>query len=213
MLTSPITTPHFRTSVINLVATYYDTVDSLSSPEALPVPLVPALKPIDSTLIPSDSISQLLIMTASWVDLASSDPVIASISQQVFNLEVAYAAFCGVQHVVVHGPTLDDGSRLTQFSRAMQEAISIGPYIQFHVLLPISTLKSKNAQNNNHLAHYARHSSKANGGTLSDWSSWEVWNAIRQFCNYAGRISVGKAFNRVLYLFFSLTSHIEHCGT
>ena len=110
MLTSPITTPHFQTSVLNLVSTYRKTVDSAADPSALPVPLVPALKPIDSTLIPSDTISQLLITTSSWIDLASPDPVIANVSQQVFNLEVAYAAFCGVQHVVVQGPTLGNGS-------------------------------------------------------------------------------------------------------
>jgi hypothetical protein len=192
MLTSPITTPHFQTSVINLISTYYKTVGASLNPEALPVPLVPALKPIDSTLVPSDSISQIVIATASWIDLASPDPVIANISQQVLNLEVAYAAFCGVQHVLVHGPTLGHGSSLTQFSKAIQEAISIGSYIQFHVLVSIGKPKARNAEDTECLAHFARAGRKSSKEVLSDWSTWDAWNTIRQFCNYSGRLSVGK---------------------
>jgi protein arginine N-methyltransferase 5 len=191
MLTSPITTPHFQTSVLNLVSTYYKTVDTAVDPTALPVPLVPALTPVDTTLGPSDSISQLLITSASWIDLASPDPVIASISQQVFNLEVAYAAFCGVQHIVVQGPTLGNGSLVTQFARAIQEAISIGPYIQFHLLMPIGIPKQKNTADAEHLAHYARSSRENRASAVSEWSSWEAWHTVRQFCNYTGRLTLG----------------------
>jgi protein arginine N-methyltransferase 5 len=152
---------------------------------------VPALKPVDSTLSPYDTISQLILTTASWIDLASPDPAIANISQQVFNLEVAYAAFCGVYHVVVPAPALGNGSRLTQFARAMQEALSIGPCIQFHVLIPIGTLKAKGVDDSKHLAHFARSASSSSAGLLSEWSGWEAWNTIRQFCNYSSPLSLG----------------------
>lgn len=200
MLTSTITTPHFRDNVHNLVASYYATVDNAENPDEFPVPLVPALKPIDSTLTPNDIISQLIITAASWIDLASPDPIIANVSQQVFNLEVAYAAFCGVQHIVVQAPTLGNHSRLTQFSRAIQGALSIGSYIQFHILLPIAGSDAKSVQESKHLSRFAK-TDEANetGGHISDWTSWDAWNAIRQFCNYSGRLSVGKKFNHNIF--------------
>lgn len=192
MLTSPMTTAHFQTSVLNLVSTYLQTVDASSDPEALPIPLVPAFTPIDTTLVPSDSISQLIVVTAQWIDLASKDPAIANISQQVFNLEVAYAAFCGVQHVVIPGPNIGAAPQISQFARAVQEAISIGPYIQFHVLLPAGKSKVKSADDLQHLAHFARPNGKSAKNVVSDWSSWDAWHSIRQFCNYSGRLSLGK---------------------
>ena len=191
MLTSPITTPHFQTSVLNLISTYYKTVDDTPDPSSLPVPLVPALKPIDSTLIPSDTISQLLITTAAWIDLASPDPVIANISRQVFNLEVAYAAFCGVQHIIVQGPSVGTGILIPQYARAIQEAIGIGPYIQFHIMMPIGASKAKFAVDAESLASFARTGVKDGAGSVSEWTSWEAWHAIRQFCNYSGRLTLG----------------------
>ncbi|KIW06519.1 uncharacterized protein PV09_02953 [Verruconis gallopava] len=198
MVTSPITTAHFQTSVLNLISTYYQTVDASTNPEALPIPLVPALKPIDSPLTPNDPISQLIITTATWIDLASSDPVIANLSQQVFNLEVAYAAFCGVQHVVVQGPKIGAGSQVTQFARALQEAISIGPYIQFHVLMPAGLVKQKCAEDQTSLAYHARPQNKAAAETVSEWSSWETWNTIRRFCNFSDRVSLALSITKQL---------------
>jgi protein arginine N-methyltransferase 5 len=196
MLTSPITTPHFRTSVLNLVATYHKTASTHPSPEDLPVPLIPALKPIDSTLMPSDTISQLLITASTWIDLASPDPVIANVSRQVFNLEVAYAAFCGVQHIVVQGPTVGNGAVIQQFSRAMQEAIAVGPYIQFHLQMPLGDSKTNVAVDAESLAAFARADRNGEKGTITEWSSWEVWHAVRQFCHYSGKLTLGRSNSR-----------------
>ena len=189
MLTTPITTPHFQSSVQNLISSYYDSI-----PNERPVPLVPALKPLDSPLIPSDSISQLVMIAASWIDLASPDPVIANISQQVLNLEVAYAAFCGVQHLVIQAPSLHSASRITQYARAIQEALAIGSYMHFHILLPIAHSKAKGPNDPAHLSHFARMANSGDSYSTSDWSPWEAWNAIRQFCTYSPRLSVGKNF-------------------
>ena len=197
MITSPITTLIFRNSVLNLASTYYQTADSARDSDKLPIPLVPALIPEHSTLGPNDTISQLLMTTASWIDLASPDPVIANLSRQVFNLEVAYAAFCGVQHVIVHGPDLRKGSVVQQFARAIQEAIGIGPYIQFHILMPMGASRMKTAIPGQVLADYARIGGESREDTVSEWSSWEAWNAMRQFCNYSGRLTLGKLCPRV----------------
>ena len=73
-------------------------------------PIIEALTPNDSVLIPHGSISQLIAISSSWLDLASADSIIADVSRQAFNLEIAYAAFCGISQVLVAGPVLPDGT-------------------------------------------------------------------------------------------------------
>jgi protein arginine N-methyltransferase 5 len=203
MITSPITTPHFHSSVQALLSSYNVALDSNVDPsEHVPVPLIPALRPADSPLIPHDNISQLLTTTASWIDLASPDPIIANISRQVFNLEIAYAAFCGVQNVIVQGPVLFDGticiSRITQFARAIQEALSIGPYLQIYIHLPMLPSTTTAPENQSHLSLFAKSQDACDNIEIaSAWASWEAWNVIRTLCAFSGRLFVGKEFNFV----------------
>jgi protein arginine N-methyltransferase 5 len=198
MLTSPLTTPHFQSNVQALLTSYHTALDSTADSSQFPtIPLVPALTPADSPLIPHDSISQLLATTSTWIDLASPDPVIANISRQVFNLEIAYAAFCGIQHVIVQGPILFDGtictSRLTQYARAIQEALATGPYLQIYIVLPMAPSGSKTPENQSHLSCFARSQEACDEiEVASAWSAWESWNVIRTLCNYMGRLTVGK---------------------
>jgi protein arginine N-methyltransferase 5 len=156
---------------------------------------------LDSPLIPHGGISQLLAATSPWIDLTSSDPVIADVSRQVFNLEIAYAAFCGVQNVVITGPYLPDGaicsSGIAQFARAVQEALHTGPYIQVQILLPMLPIKtSANAvQDSWHLSNFAIKSPNSTVDDINEqdqWGTWEAWNLIRSFCNYNSRLGLGK---------------------
>jgi protein arginine N-methyltransferase 5 len=201
MLTSPITTPHFHSSVQALLSSYHAALDSdVDSAEDIPIPLIPALTPADSPLIPHDNISQLLVTTASWIDLASPDPIIANVSRQVFNLEIAYAAFCGVQNVIVPGPVLFDGtictSRLTQYARAIQEALSIGPYLQIYIHLPMVPSSAKAPENQSHLSRFARSQDACDTTEIAGaWISWEAWNVVRTLCAFSGRLLVGKTLN------------------
>jgi protein arginine N-methyltransferase 5 len=172
-------------------------LDGGALPEDIPVPLIPAFTPADTPLLPHGSVSQLLATTAPWIDLASPDPVIFNVSRQILNLEIAYAAFCGVQNVVIQGPTLyasvTGSSMLTQYARAIKEALTIGPYLQFHILLPMAPSKPKLASLQSHLSDFARVSSDEDLSESTDpWSPWEAWNVIRTMCNYSGRLSVGK---------------------
>lgn len=197
MLTSPLTTPLFQSSVKTLVTLYQAMLDGGALPEEIPVPLIPAFTPADTPLLPQDSISQLLATAAPWMDLASPDPIIFNISRQILNLEIAYAAFCGVQNVVVQGPRLYGSgigsSMLTQYARAIKEALTIGPYVQFHILLPMIPSKGKPASPQLHLSDFARVASDEDLSESTDpWSPWEAWNVIRSVCNYSGRLSVGK---------------------
>jgi protein arginine N-methyltransferase 5 len=200
MLTSPLTTPVFQASVHTLLTLYQTVLDGGALPEDIPVPLIPAFTPADTPLLPHDSVSQLLATAAPWMDLASPDPIIFNISRQILNLEIAYAAFCGVQNVVIQGPTLyasvGGSSMLTQYARAIKEALTIGPYVQFHIMLPMVPSKGKPASLQSNLSEFARLSSdEARSESTDPWSSWEAWNVIRGVCNYSGRLSVGKKRN------------------
>lgn len=200
MLTSPLTTPIFQSNVQTLLTLYQAKLDQGSLPEEIPVPLIPAFTPTDTPLLPQDSISQLLATAAPWMDLASPDPIIFNISRQILNLEIAYAAFCGVQNVVIQGPTLYasvvGSSMLTQYARAIKEALTIGPYVQFHILLPMIPSKGNLASVQSHLSDFARVSNDEDLSQSTDpWSSWEAWNLVRSVCNYNGRLSVGKRTN------------------
>jgi protein arginine N-methyltransferase 5 len=215
MLTTPITTPHFHASVLTLLTTYNQTHgEDAALNEDIPLPLIPALSPIDTPLTPGDNIAQMVAVTSPWIDLGSSDPVIAHLSRQVFNLEIAYAAFCGVINVVVQGPRLQNGSEgLSQYARAIKEALSLGGYLQLHITTPMGDISESADEDMGHLARFARDAyNPANGNpqtTKSDpFASWDAWNLIRTVCRYNQRLCVGK--NKCN---FSLSGILDHtCG-
>jgi protein arginine N-methyltransferase 5 len=196
MLTTPITNDHFHSRVLNLLGSYNQAVSE--SPQAQPLPLVPALENIDTPLTPSDTISQLLAFTSSWIDLGSPDPVIAHLSRQVFHLEIAYAAFCGVVTVVVPGPRLSHGSSaISQYARAVKEALSTAGYIQLHILMPMKGTKTTNEDVDlGHLARFVSPTHDAGSKSISKkpslFGAWDAWNTIRSICRYPNRLSVGK---------------------
>src|SRR5690349_5070711 len=110
MLTSPITSPHFHSRVFTLVSSYLSELSQLESSEKHstssipPAPIIPPLDPVDTPLTPSDTLSQIIAYSSPWIDLCSPDPLIANISRQVLNIEIAYASFCGVGHIIIPGP-------------------------------------------------------------------------------------------------------------
>jgi len=162
----------------------------------VPLPLIPALESVDTPLTPSDTISQLLTFTSSWIDLASPDPVIAFLSRQVFHLEIAYAAFCGVVTVVVPGPPLAYGAAgVSQFARAIKEALSTGSYIQLHIMMPMDASKvGDEKEDMGSLARFARpeFAEKQEQTTTDAFGAWDAWNAIRTMSKYHNRLSVGE---------------------
>jgi type II protein arginine methyltransferase len=200
MLTTSITTSHFQSRVQALLSTYHSELLSLeSNREAPPLPVVPALTPADSTLTPHDSIAHLIGVTSSWIDLCSPDKVISSLSLQVFNLEVTYAAFCGIQNVLVPGPFLPDGSvarsAAAQFARVIAEAVAVAPYIHFQILFPMHPVSSLlPSSESGHLSNYAIKPAGFQVTTYysqSNWATWEAWNLIRTLCKYHSRLSLG----------------------
>ena len=196
MLTTPITNAHFHSRVLNLLSSYNQAVSD--SPQAQPLPLIPALENIDTPLTPNDNISQLLAFTSAWIDLGSLDPVIAYLSRQVFHLEIAYAAFCGATTVVVPGPRLSHGAAgISQYARAIKEALLTGGYLQLHLLMPMDGTKpASDDADLGHLARFVRAEYDSQSSSRSkrhdSFSSWEAWNSIRSVCGYHNRLSIGK---------------------
>ncbi len=192
MITSTITNHHFHTRVLSLLNLYTQRQsEEPLHPQALP--LIPALDNLDTPLSPSDTISQLVTFTSSWIDLSSPDPVVSHLSRQVFHLEVAYASFCGATNVVIPGPRLIHGqSGVSQYARAIKEALALASYIQLHVQMPMDGMRGDNNDDVGDLAGFARPEYVASSQEKSTdpWASWEAWNTIRSICKYHQRLSL-----------------------
>lgn len=140
MLTTPITTPIFRARVLTLVSNHLEEIETHPG-KTIPIPIIPSFSPFDTPLAPSEIVSQLLAVASPWIDLSSPDPVIYNISRQVLELEVAYAAFCGVGNIILPSPKLhhgrSHGEGIAQYAYAIQEALNVGQYIQLSVSMPM----------------------------------------------------------------------------
>jgi hypothetical protein len=194
MLTAPISTPDFQSKVVDQVEQHLEKLSNSDAPSTIPMPLLSPLTPKDTTLTPDDSNSALIAVVSSWIDLGSLDPLIANVSLQVFNLEMAYAAFCGIQHVMLHGPL--PGSNVIQYARAVSESFGMGPYIHLNVLLPMVGELEHESGDGTHLAELAKEQEVAlpeeDDPSEDVFGSWDTWDTLRTMCNYDSRLSVGK---------------------
>ncbi|KAL2853677.1 PRMT5 arginine-N-methyltransferase-domain-containing protein [Aspergillus pseudodeflectus] len=206
MLTTPITTPHFHSRVLSLLSSHLANIQAVShdDPRTLMTtqnvrPLVvPQLGPSDTHLTPNDAMSQLVGVTSSWIDMCSPDPLIADISRQVFMLEVAYAAFCGIGYLLIPGPKLHHNGMHSEgviyYARAIQDAIGLGPYIQFHVWLNMVDSQDLEVDEMGDLAPLAREvfyeDLENQSPKLDLFGTWDAWDAIRRSCKYHSRLFV-----------------------
>lgn len=194
MITCPITIAQFQSRVVEQLKSHMDTLSTSKKPEDEPFPLIAPLTPTDTDLTPNDSNSALVAVLSGWIDLGSSDPLVAHVSRQVFSLEIAYAAFCGIQNIVLHGPLLE--SDVMQYARAVQEGLGMGPYLQFQILIPMTGEQELANCEGTHLAELARevHTSMPEEDEPSEdlFTTWDSWDAIRTMCDYSSRLSIGK---------------------
>jgi len=205
MLTSPITSPHFHSRVLTLISSHLSEIAEFEAEGSLknglpPPPIIPPLNPVDTPLSPGDTVSQLIGYCSPWIDLASADPLIANISRQVLNIEVAYASFCGLGNIIIPGPrtyscntTESDG--LIQYARAIQEALTIGSYVHVALHIPMYG-NNQGKEMTGDLAPLARKPLEAEkekeNKEAEMFETWDAWNAIRSVCKYSSRLSVGK---------------------
>lgn len=207
MMTVPITTSHFHSRVLGLLSSYlanlesptYDAVGTMATTQNTRLMVVPPLSKADSYLTPNDATSQLVGVTSSWIDLCSPDPLIADLSRQVLMLEVAYAAFCGIGYLLIPGPKLHHGTLHSEgviyYARAIQDALNLGPYIQFNIWQQMVDNPEVEVDTMGDLAPLARAEYLApdEGERLKvdPFGSWDAWDSIRKSCKYHTRLFVG----------------------
>lgn len=139
MLTVPITTPYFNLRVLNLLIEHDGKVGPAGG--ALAVPNVSSLTALDTNLSPGETVSQMLGVISPWIDLCSPDPIIFSVSRQVLEMEMAYAAFCGIGNVILPCPKIHHskihGVGIAQYAHATQLALDVGSFIQVSITMPM----------------------------------------------------------------------------
>lgn len=207
MITRPITTPSFQARVLSALDSYFETVSKSANADDVPYPLIPPLTPEDTTLLPDEFITTMLLVSSPWIDLASSDPAVAHVSRQVFNHEIAYAAFCGVNNIIVQGPRLEGNGSVAQYARSIMQALNLGAYLNLQIMMPMTGTEVKDvSQSPRHVASRARNltdsvaAASNNSDTLCSWDAWEL---IRTLCSFNSRLSVGKSCSSFLSIFFS----------
>ncbi|MCJ1394856.1 methyltransferase protein [Xylographa bjoerkii] len=187
MLTTPITTSLFHHRVQELVTQALQT--NIDKDDQALIPTIPPLSLPDTPLTPGDITSQLLAFVSPWIDLCSPDPLISNISRQVLYLEIAYAAFCGIEYVFVPGPKLYHGDAAThgtpQYARAVQEALSIGSHLSIHIMFPmIADPIDESSSVIGNLASQTRPEYIDEVDELRPqkpdiFGTWDAWNTIR----------------------------------
>ncbi|PLB47260.1 protein methyltransferase RmtC [Aspergillus steynii IBT 23096] len=205
MLTTPITTSHFQSRVLGLLSSHlsntsavsHDAHGTLGNTENTQPLVIPPLGPSDTHLTPNEAMSQLVGATSSWIDLCSPDPLVADISRQVLMLEVAYAAFCGIGYLLVPGPKLHHGNMhsegLLYYARTIQDAINLGPYIQFHIWLRTVDNPDLEVDEIGDLTPRAEFLEGFPGGSssrLDPFGTWDAWDLIRRTCRYHSRLFI-----------------------
>ncbi|KIW34003.1 hypothetical protein, variant [Cladophialophora immunda] len=208
MVTSPITTPYFHSRVLTLLSSSLalQSVEDITKTKSASPVIIPPLTPADTPLTPDESISQTIALTSSWIDLGSPDPIIADVSRQVLQLEVAYAAFCGLTYVLVPGPLIRgqgvSDSGIAQYARAISDALSQGPYMQLYIWLPVIDHSEEQIDQMGSLAPFTRQQflehDEAEVERLDVFGSWEAWNMIRSICKYPSRLCVALSIPKLL---------------
>lgn len=200
MAAVPITTPDFQSRVLATLQQHLDATPPNQHHLSTALPSLPALTPQDSALSPDSGAAALLGRVSPWLDLGSRDPAVAQVSRAAFGLEVAWAAFCGLQNVLVPGPRA--GGDAVQFARAVLAALAAGPLLGVNVLLPMSgelELDGLDGGAGVDLAELARaefasspedeHEDEEESG--DEFRAWQVWDTVRGLCNYNSRLSIG----------------------
>ncbi|KAJ5279382.1 hypothetical protein N7478_004754 [Penicillium angulare] len=214
MMTVSITTQYFHSRVLSLLSSYlsnlqsptYDSIGTMATTRNTRPLTIPPLSKSDSNLTPNDATSQLVGVTSSWIDLCSPDPLIADLSRQVLMLEVAYAAFCGIGYLLVPGPKLHHGSLHSEgvvyYARAIQDALNLGPYIQYHIWFPMVDNPELEVDTMGDLAPLAREEFlQPDDGVMPKvdlFGTWDAWDLIRKSCKYHTRLFVALAMPKQL---------------
>ncbi|KAI9928307.1 methyltransferase protein [Aspergillus wentii] len=187
MLTAPITTSQFHSRVLTLLSSHLSSLQkatcdpngTMATTQNIRPLVIPQLTPSDTHLTPNDAMTQLVGVT-------------------ILMLEVAYAAFCGIGYILVPGPKLHHGSMHSEgvgfYARAIQDALNIGPYIQFHIWLRTVDSPDLEVDQIGDLAPLAREEFLVSDGEpttkVDPFGTWDAWDTVRRTCKYHARLFV-----------------------
>ncbi|KAL8714352.1 MAG: hypothetical protein Q9220_001685 [cf. Caloplaca sp. 1 TL-2023] len=208
MLTISITTPLFQSRVLALLSNHLADLKGGSTDET-PLPTLPSLSATDTALSPGDTTRYLIGIVSPWIDLSSPDPLVCAISRQVLELEVSYAAFCGISNVIVPGPRLQyasvNGEGIAQYAYAVQEALALSNSMtQILIHLPIfyrSDPEPEDVQGNLSAFTRPEYVEEELKSKYDFLRSWDAWHIVRTVCNYNARLYVALSIPRHLPAF------------
>lgn len=213
MLTAPITNLHFQSRVLTLHKNHLQDLRGNNDRHSS-APIIPSLSALDTSLGPGETISQTIGVISPWIDLCSPDPLVYNISRQVLELEVAFAAFCGLGNVIVTGPRIhygqSHGDGLMQYALAIQQALVLSNYLQIEIKLPMLDHTDADSYTPPDTLGYRvreeflgkREAAKRKADLFG---TWDAWNIIRTVCKYNARLFVGKRTND----YFSMLSGLR----
>jgi len=127
-------------------------------------------------LAPGPHISGVISLVSPWIEIESTDPLIAHISKQVMDIELAYAAFCGLGHVVIPGPKIR--SDVAAYAQAISTALSHSAYMQLLIQFSIDEWVGDEDNLSENMLY-------------DSLSAWDAWNTIRTVCRYNTQLAVG----------------------
>lgn len=196
MLTTSITNDHFHTRINELISNHLS---------GSTVPTVDPLTNLDTDLGPDNITSSLLGFTSSWIDICSPDPLISGISRQILLIEVAYAAFCGIDFLFIRGPRLHHRDPVSQkdlvthngneYALAIQESLGIGHSLQISIVMPMTDENDESDKSGAGLKardQFLEDIEEEMSEKTDGLGTWDAWNAIRTVCKYHSRLHVGK---------------------
>ena len=197
MLTSPITNQNYLSRVIKQISPHTAAPSSLNLDSRVPLPVLAPLSASETLIAPGGTVSRLILTVNESIDLCSDDPIISDVSLQVLRQEIAYAAFCGANNVMVQGPKPEaSDAGLKRYANAIKEALSIGIYVSIIIMLPMGESPARSGDigamaDFERPEFYMGQSPKGleRQGALE---SWDAWHAVRSMCNYSSKLFVGK---------------------
>ncbi|KAI0469351.1 methyltransferase-like protein [Xylaria cf. heliscus] len=202
-VTTPITNARFRERIAELVKESSAQANGQQNTGPCIDPIVTPLTPEDTTLFPEVYTSGFVGYASPWIDLCSSNHVIASISRQVLNLEVDYANFCGVRSIIVPGPRQDSaqagsGQGIAQYARAIREALLIGTRVNLIIHLPMYREPGLEEKVDQLSISDEPEDKPQSPKEIDIFTAWDSWHTIRTACDYDARLFIALRIPRVL---------------
>lgn len=124
----------------------------------------------DTLIKPGLHISSTIGISSPWIELDSKDESIRQLGLNVLENEAAYAAFCGINYLIVPGPKRRNSALI--YAQALSKVVAKHPNVEFSV-------------------HVQFCEEFADQGSPHDYLSiWELWNTIRSSCNNVPNLKV-----------------------